>query len=231
MATHSSILAACPLPRWLRRQSVCLQCRRPRFDSWVRKIHWRRKWRCTPVLLPGKSHGWRSLIGYSPQCRKELDMTERLHFHFSQQYKGFPGGTSGKEPACQCRRCKRHRFDPWDRKIPWRRAWQPTLVFLSGGFQGQRNLAVYSPQRHKESDTNEATELAHFKHQIKEFGFQAQTIRSPNTEGKSGSVERSWTFCLRLLCLLHWQAGLYHQCHLCSESSTIHASNCLPTYI
>ena len=37
---------------------------------------------------------------------------------------GFPGGTSGKEPTCQGRRCKRHRFDPWVGKIPWRRAWQ-----------------------------------------------------------------------------------------------------------
>ena len=53
-----------------------------RFDPWVRKIRWRRKWQPTPVLLPGKSHGWRSLIGYSPWCHKESDMTEQLHFHF-----------------------------------------------------------------------------------------------------------------------------------------------------
>ena len=39
---------------------------------------------------------------------------------------GFPGGASGKEPACRCRRHKRHRFDPWVGKIPWRRAQQPT---------------------------------------------------------------------------------------------------------
>ena len=45
---------------------------------------------------------------------------------------GFPGGTSGREPACQCRRHKRHRFDPWVGKIPWRRAWKPTPVFLPG---------------------------------------------------------------------------------------------------
>ena len=43
---------------------------------------------------------------------------------------GFPGSPNGKEPACQCRRHKRHRFDPWVEKISWRRAWQPTLVFL-----------------------------------------------------------------------------------------------------
>ena len=43
----------------------------------------RRQWHPTPVLLPGKSHGWRSLVGCSPWGHEELDMTERLHFHFS----------------------------------------------------------------------------------------------------------------------------------------------------
>ena len=62
--------------------SICLQCRRPRFDPWVGKIPWRRKWQPTPVHLPGKFHGWRNLIGYSPWGHKESDTTERLHFHF-----------------------------------------------------------------------------------------------------------------------------------------------------
>ena len=44
---------------------------------------WRRQQHPTPVLLPGKSHGWRSLVGCSPWGRKESDTTERLHFHFS----------------------------------------------------------------------------------------------------------------------------------------------------
>ena len=57
----------------------------------------------------------------------------------------FPGDTSGKEPACQCRRHKRHRFDPWVEKIPWRKAWQPSPVFLSGEPHGQRSLEGYSP--------------------------------------------------------------------------------------
>ena len=48
-------------------------------------IHWRRKWQPTPVFLPGESHGWRSLVDYSPRGRKESDMTERLHFHFHCQ--------------------------------------------------------------------------------------------------------------------------------------------------
>ena len=41
---------------------------------------WRRKWQPTPVFLPGKSHGWRNLAGYSPWGRKESDTTEQLHF-------------------------------------------------------------------------------------------------------------------------------------------------------
>ena len=44
-------------------RSVCLQCGRPGVDPWVRNILWRRKWQPTPVLLPGKFHGWRILVG------------------------------------------------------------------------------------------------------------------------------------------------------------------------
>ena len=58
---------------------------------------------------------------------------------------GFPGGFRGKEPACQCRRHKRWRFDPQVGEIPWRRKWQPTPVFLPGKFHGQRSLGGYSP--------------------------------------------------------------------------------------
>ena len=50
------------------------------FDPWVGKVPWRRKWQPTPVFMPGKSHGPRSLVGYSPWDHKESDMTERLHF-------------------------------------------------------------------------------------------------------------------------------------------------------
>ena len=55
-----------------------LQWGRPGFDPWVRKIPWRRKRQPTPILLPGKFHGWRSLVGFSPWDCKELDMTEQL---------------------------------------------------------------------------------------------------------------------------------------------------------
>ena len=60
---------------------------------------------------------------------------------------------SGKESTCQRRRRKRCKFHPWIRKIPWRRKWQPTPVFLPGKSHGQRNLAGYSPWDYKELDT------------------------------------------------------------------------------
>ena len=52
----------------------------------------------------------------------------------------------GKEPSCQCRRCG---FNPWIRKNPWRRKWQPTPEFLLGKSHGQRSLAGYIPWGHK----------------------------------------------------------------------------------
>ena len=54
------------LPRWLSGKEFACQCRRNRFDPWVRKIPWRRKWQSTPVFLPRQSHGQRNLVGYSP---------------------------------------------------------------------------------------------------------------------------------------------------------------------
>ena len=63
-------------------KSVCLQCRRPRFNPWFGKIPWRKKWQLTPVSLPGESHGQRSLSGCSPWGHKESDTAEKLHFHF-----------------------------------------------------------------------------------------------------------------------------------------------------
>ena len=66
----------------------------------------------------------------------------------------FPGGSNGKESACNAADL---RFNPWVGKIPWRREWQPTPVFLPGEFCGQRSLGGHSPWGCKESDTNEAT--------------------------------------------------------------------------
>ena len=70
---------------------------------------------------------------------------------------GFPGGASGKEHICQCRRHKRRGFSRLVEKIPWRRAWQPTPIFLPGQSHGQKNLVGYSPRNCKELDTTEVT--------------------------------------------------------------------------
>ena len=69
--------------------------------------------------------------------------------------KGFPGGASGKEPAGQCRRRQRCRSRLWVGGTPWRRAWQPTPVFLPAESHGQKSLAGYSPQGRRESDMAE----------------------------------------------------------------------------
>ena len=61
---------------------------------------------------------------------------------------------SGKESACQCRR---HGFNPWIRKIPWRRKWQPIPVFLLGKFHGQRSPVGYSPWSCKRVEHDLAT--------------------------------------------------------------------------
>ena len=67
---------------------------------------------------------------------------------------GFPRHLSGKESACQSRRCG---FDPWVRKIPWRRKWQPTPVLVPGKPHAQRSLVGYSPWDHKRARHNWVT--------------------------------------------------------------------------
>ena len=79
-----------------------------------------------------------------------------FHFH---TVTGFPGSSSGKESACQCRRHKSWGFHLWIWKIPWRRKWKLTPVFFPGEFHGQRSLVGYSPWGLKESDTTERLHL------------------------------------------------------------------------
>ena len=71
-------------------------------------------------------------------------------------HSGFPCGERGEGPISQGRRHKRHGFNPWVRKVPWRRAWQPTPLFLPGESPGQRSLEGYGSWGHKESDTTKA---------------------------------------------------------------------------
>ena len=107
----------------------CLPAIRETQVPWVGKIPWRRKCQPTPVLLPGKSHEWRSLVGYSPWGCKESDMTEQLHFmHFSHFI-----------------------------LYHWRRKWQPTPVFLTRESQGRGSLLGCHLWSHTESDMTEVT--------------------------------------------------------------------------
>ena len=66
------------------------------------------------------------------------------HSYYCPRFNRLPSDTSGKEPACQRRTCKRRRFDPWVGKIPWRRACQPTPVFFPGESLWTEELGCYS---------------------------------------------------------------------------------------
>ena len=80
------------------------------------------------------------------------------HLYSSPLHVGLPRWLSGKKKkrsTCQCRKCKRHEFNPWVRKIPWGRKWQPNPGFLPGKFHRQRSLVDYSPWGHKELDKTE----------------------------------------------------------------------------
>ena len=108
----------------------------------------------TPVFSPGEPHpGGLPSMGSHRVGHNWSNLAAAAGFHCM----GFPGGTSGKEPTCQCRRQKGCGFNPWVRKIPWKRAWQHTPAFLLGESHGQRSLMSCSPWDRKESDTTEAT--------------------------------------------------------------------------
>ena len=80
----------CRLPCWLSSKEFICQCWRPGLDPWVRKIPWRRTWQPTPLFLPGKSHGQRSLAGYSPcghkRVRHNWETKQRLRYMYIYTY-------------------------------------------------------------------------------------------------------------------------------------------------
>ena len=145
------------LPRWHSdKESACWRRshRRCGFDHWVGKIPWSRKWQPTPLFLPGKFHGWRSLAGYSPWGRKRV-RNDWAHMYQSSSWAGempwrrdrlptgvllsFRGGSDGKESTCNA-------GDLGSITGP---------VFLLGESPWQRSLAGYSPQSSKELDMTE----------------------------------------------------------------------------
>ena len=133
---------------------------------------WRRWWHPTPVLLPGKSHGRRSLGGCSPWGCEESDMTEWLHFHFSL---ACIGEGNGNPLQCSCLENSRDGGALWaaicgvaqsrtqlkrlssssSSPTSRRRWWHPTPVLLPGKSHGRRSLGGCSPWGREESDTTE----------------------------------------------------------------------------
>ena len=103
-------------------------------------------------LTPGKCHS------AAPHSSKDFYLFCREKSHPPM----LPRWFNSKESACQCRRRRRCRCDPWVRKIPWRTAWQPTPIFLPGKSHGQRSLAGFSPWGRKESDMIECAYCVYY---------------------------------------------------------------------
>ena len=114
-----------------------------RFDRWPRKIS------CTTATKLVRYNYW-AHVPYSlcSAIREALTQQQRPNAAEKKtsikNLGGFPGGASGKESACQYKWHKRRGFNPWVGKIPWRRAWLPTPVFLPGESHGQRSMVDYS---------------------------------------------------------------------------------------
>ena len=113
----------------------------------------RRQWHPTPVLLPGKSHGWRSLVDCSPWGLEESDMTERLHFHFSLSC---TGEGNGSPLQCSCLENPRD-GGPWWAAVYGVAQSQTRLKQLSsskgnifeGSVQFSRSVMSYSLRSHE----------------------------------------------------------------------------------
>ena len=98
---------------WLSGKESTCQCRRLIFDPWVGKIPCGRKWQPTPVFLPEKFQGQRTLVGYSPwgckSVRHNLVTKQQLRIIQLISQTRLPSGASSKEPTCQCRKHKEMR--------------------------------------------------------------------------------------------------------------------------
>ena len=138
-------------------------------------------------LMRGDSPGEQPPLSWGP--RKASQKKNYLRFILSgrngyiiSKVQSFPGGSNGKESAWNARDL---RFNPWVGKIPWRREWQPTPVFLPGEFRGQRSLAGHSPWGRKEPETNEATdtftsvwnEVRHLVQKLRISRWRLKTIK------------------------------------------------------
>ena len=93
-------------------------------------------WECeVSILPPDPKHSLLTMVCFNKHAFHWLAIQTIIRI-------GLPRWLSGKESTCKCRRCKRHGFDPWLGKIPWRKKWQPTPVFSPGKSCGQRRLVA-----------------------------------------------------------------------------------------
>ena len=176
----------------------------------------RRHWHPTPVLLPGKSHGWRSLVGCSPWDRWELDTTQWLHFHFSLSC---IGEDNGNPLQCSCLENPRDGAAWWaavygvaQSRTQLKRfssssiyQWHPTPVLLPGKSHGQTSLVGCSPWGREESGK---TERLHFHFSLSCIGegngkpLQCSCLGNPRDGGARWAavygVTQSWTWLKRL---------------------------------
>ena len=163
--------------------------------------------------------GWELSQGEGSMCTAVLAL--RFLLQHPRSGTGFPGGAYGKESASQCRRCRRSCFHPWVGKIPQRRKWKPTPVFLPGGSHGQRTLARYSPQgcrvRHDRSNLAH-TDLVGFVSEEVTESPTAETIRSFEGEMLLFLVLLT-NFSLLKEILLYFRCLVYFVCHGHSQIS------------
>ena len=133
--------------KWASLVAQRLKCLLAMWETWVQSLGWE-----DPLEKEMATHSsilaWRipwmeELVGYSPRGHRESDMTEWLNL-LNRSALGFPGGLAVKNLQC-----KRHGFNFWVGKIPWRRKSQLIPLCLPGKSHGQRSLASYSSRGHK----------------------------------------------------------------------------------
>ena len=118
---------------------------------------------------------------------------------------GLPTWLCGKETAFQCRRCCRCRINPWIGKIPWRRKWQPTPVFLPGKSHGQRSLAGYSPWGHKRFWHGLVTKQQHSKDTLPLWSATITEITDSQKKSRCLRLTALFVYNLeRLDSRIHW---------------------------
>ena len=199
--------------------------RRHRFDPWVRKIPGKRKWQPPPVFLPGKSHGQRSLVGYSSWGCEELDMSEctYTHTHTLEMKKHQQTGVRGRWLSSESLKMWNFAFNPghpwwWEAKnlyfllaewsvIIWRRKGiHNRLPFLVGSYWAQptASFSIWAQHRHLPSNQKLGwylgTKLLLFLVSERSWHQQKSYFQVSHSRATNFTIPWDWT----LLCELAW---------------------------